>query len=254
MIGLDEVGAAAVRAHLDVALDQLVWDGALYPRSAVDQARVGLFLDRYREGGPTALPPIEVLQTADGHFLGSDGRHRSEAARLAGLTSLPATLLAPMGDLSLEEAAYRRALETAATAALPLTAAERRAAVLRLLAGEPRPTDREVARLTGLSHQTVGRMRGALDGGPLDQPDEPSPGEAYAAHATAVAIADRLVRGIERLWAAQGVTDLIRGRLPGVLADVLRERFTDRGEAARWARRIEEWAAAARKSLEDRSG
>ena len=55
--------------------------------------------------------------------------------------------------------AYEIALECSAKGPLPLTRAEKRSAILHLLRLHPGWSDREIARLVGVDHKTVGTLR-----------------------------------------------------------------------------------------------
>jgi hypothetical protein len=55
--------------------------------------------------------------------------------------------------------AYEIAVECSAKGPLPLTKAEKRSAVVRLLTQHPEWSDREIARRAGVDHKTVGSVR-----------------------------------------------------------------------------------------------
>ena len=86
-------------------------------------------------GSGEALPPIEVVPRGDGTFLIADGVHRSAAALATNQPQVGAIVLSVEAGESCEACAFRRALETATQSALPLSNAERRDAVLKLVAG-----------------------------------------------------------------------------------------------------------------------
>src|SRR5689334_8610469 len=126
----------------------------LWPRSGPRDERVELFVDLYREGGPHALPPIEVVPDGQGAYLLADGWHRAYAASSLGWDALPAEILEQAAAMDPEGFAYERALLTATRSALPLTAAERRAAGKRLLKTRPDLTHAWIAKLVGVSRST----------------------------------------------------------------------------------------------------
>lgn len=227
--------------------EPIVLDDRAWPRHGHDPERVAAFMDLYQDGGVTALPPIEIVRAPDGTRIVSDGRTRCEAARRLGLSSLPVTYIEAPADVDPVEFAYRRALEHSSTSSKPLSRAERKSAALRLLSAEESLSHREIARLTGLSHQTIGRLANAS--GPVDQSG--SPGDAYVAQTSAAELTKRLVTGVARVWDARGLGDLVTSRMPRTLAAALIDRYDDE-EALRWARRIESWGAAAVAQLEDR--
>jgi hypothetical protein len=87
-------------------------------------------------------------------------------------------------------------LREAAQAAKPLTRQERRTAVARLLQERPDLSDRQMAQLAGVSHQTVGRVR---RDGPTDQP-QPAAASSTSPEQAAV----RLLRSFQKLRDARG--------------------------------------------------
>jgi ParB family chromosome partitioning protein len=82
-------------SEVSVALERVRFVAAAWPRLYLDEERVEDFAALYREHGPGALPPIELVPFGPGRYLIGDGVHRVEAARRAGLTSLPAHIVAP---------------------------------------------------------------------------------------------------------------------------------------------------------------
>jgi hypothetical protein len=74
--------------------------------------------------------------------------------------------------------AYELALEYAAKMALPLTQAEKRAAIGRLMAERPQASDREIARIVGVSHTTVSAHRERISVGREQSQGEPLGGRS----------------------------------------------------------------------------
>jgi len=137
-----------------VPINQLLVRRDLWPRFSADEERIELFADQLRAG--EELPPIEVVPHNDGKYLIADGVHRSYAAVRAGRNDVTAILIVPLPNETPEACVYRRALETATRSALPLSRAERRQAVLKLRS-ETDLSDRAIAQLVGVSHNSVGR-------------------------------------------------------------------------------------------------
>jgi len=223
-----------------IRLETIDWSPDSWPRSAADPERVTEFAELYMADGPDALPAIEVLQIEEGYLL-AEGHHRLAAAAQAGLPELPA-IVRPTGGRDPVELAFEIGLAAAATAAKPLTRAEKRNAIRKLLRAGGR-TDREVGRLVGVAHTTVARTRLAdqasgADAGTDEMPIDPSADE----------LARRLAAGLRSLWERRGLSDLlIADRMGGRLAAALEDGFGD--EALAWARRLERWAVDARRQL-----
>src|SRR5437899_10487076 len=68
-------------------------DESLWPRRGLPRPRVRQFVLLYREGGPTALPPV-LLATVDRRRFLVDGWLRCAAAAELGWTGLPAVSIA----------------------------------------------------------------------------------------------------------------------------------------------------------------
>jgi hypothetical protein len=213
-----------------------------FPRERIHSDRVAEFADLYADGGLDALPPVVVVDAGDGRLIRSDGEHRLCALEQLGREKAHVQVIASDGGDPVQ-VAYRAALERAAISAWPLSRAERRTAVLRLIEDHPNMPDREIGRLVGVSHQTVGRLR---HGGPLDQP---------AASPRAVSpeqAARKLLRSFEKLRQARGLgfLDWLGGgdrtgeRFASALQDVFGE------EAAEQARLFSGWLGEAAGLLE----
>ncbi len=231
---------------MNIRLELLLLEPAAYPRSKRDDGRVAEFMQLYADGGPDALPPIEVVPNGDGRYIGADFFHRATAALKLGWSELPAIIIdAPVGTDPIE-VAHLRALETSVSTAKPLSRAERRRAVRRLIERHVDWSDHEIGRRAGVSHQTVGRIRDEL-AQPGRRP-EATLSDEYFASLTASQVTDRLVRGLARAWDARGLTDLALRRMPATLAGSLRREFGE--EAQVWAERLQQWAANARQQLD----
>lgn len=133
--------------------------GELWPRHGLDPDRVSEFRELYEEQGWDALPPVEVVPSPDGLIL-ADGWHRLEALGEIGAETVPAVVLeVEGGHRDAASYAYEVALERAARVAMPLTQAEKRDAVLKLIEERPELSDRAIGRLVGVAHTTVSRAR-----------------------------------------------------------------------------------------------
>jgi ParB-like chromosome segregation protein Spo0J len=95
-------------------------------------------------------PPL--LVTSRGDII--DGHYRYAAAQRLGLTDLVCTVFDGDGFDAFVEGVRRNIPQ-----GLPLALRERKAAARRILTMHPEWSDRRVAELCGLAHQTVGRMR-----------------------------------------------------------------------------------------------
>jgi ParB-like chromosome segregation protein Spo0J len=114
------------------------------------------------------IDPIVVFKTPEGRLVVADGRYRLDAVREAGLK----TVVAVMKTGTIRDAFLYAVRANAAQHALPLTRADRRAAVERLLADSEwsQWADAEIGRQTGVSNRHIGRIREELTRRQLDQP------------------------------------------------------------------------------------
>ncbi|MFI9388820.1 ParB/RepB/Spo0J family partition protein [Kutzneria sp. NPDC052558] len=104
-----------------------------------------------------SLPPI-IVHRATMRVI--DGMHRLRAARMRGVDQIDVRFFNGCA-----EDAFVLAVETNVVHGLPLSAADRGAAVERILQTHPQWSDRAIASVTGLSAKTVGviRRRAAVD-------------------------------------------------------------------------------------------
>ncbi len=144
-----------------VAVGSLRYSKETWPRDGLDQERVEMFTHLLIEGGE--VPPIEVIRRPDGTNLIADGVHRGHGAQAAGKKEIEVVIISPEPGESPEASAFRRHIETATKTALPLTTGERRKAARRLLRERPEMSNRAVARLLGVSHDSVNRWAKELD-------------------------------------------------------------------------------------------
>ena len=225
-----------------IGLELLGVDGRVFPRHKLDRERVAVMAERYRDGGAEALPPIEVVHDHDlGKYIVADGHHRVYAAQEAELDYLLALLPPVPADVTTVDTAYELGLRAAGRSGKPLSRSEQREAILRLLDQDPERPDAEIAVLVGVTRQTVWRVRRIA----TSDAESFEVGEHWAsASVSADDIARQLIRGIDRVWQARGLTDLLLGDRTGKrLAAALRERFD--ADALEWAERFAGWAARA---------
>jgi transposase-like protein len=217
----------------NLPITHLFVDEGGWPRDHMDTSRVEMFVALLKESEP--LPPIEVVAVGDGTFVIADGVHRYQAAREAGLNSVEVEFVVPNAGEDILDCAYRRALETACVTALPLTKAERKRAVERLLATQPDLTHRAIARLVGVSHSTVDRWAVEV----ADSATETgSPASLLGPNADTVA--SQLVRHLERLRESRGLFDYFAPKRMGRhLAQAFYDRFGD--ESLNEARVYADW-------------
>ncbi|MFG3049539.1 ParB/RepB/Spo0J family partition protein [Kitasatospora sp. NPDC048239] len=97
------------------------------------------------------LPPIVVHRSS---MRVIDGMHRVHAARLRGAERIDVRFVE--GD---EKDLFLLAVRLNVTHGLPLSLADRRAAVARILVSHPQWSDRAIAEATGLAAKAVGAMR-----------------------------------------------------------------------------------------------
>ena len=214
-----------------------------WPREALDRDRVAEFRALYEAEGPLALPPIEVVHARQfGGYLLVDGWHRTEAlSELEAEETLVVFLAAPEGEAP-EALAYRRGLETSARTSKPLSRHEKQLAIVRLLHERPGESDRAIARLVGVDHKTVGRIR--------ERGISPNSG-ATPRPPSASDQARRLLLAFEKAYETRGlgVADFFLGERSGErFAEVFRESYGD--EALPWATAMRNWLDAAVESLE----
>ncbi len=229
-------------------LAAIVRNVAGWPRAQLDPERLREFRELYADQGSQALPPLEVVPSGPGRYLLAEGHHRFTALTELGVADVVAVVLSTPPGAEPVAVAFERGLTSAATSSLRLTRAEKHAAIEHLHATRPELSDRDVARLVAVSHQTVGRVLRARSNGPAAPDDQPaSPGlaelppSAEPAPALPVAspldVARRLFRGLEQVRQARGLgvwdaltRDHTGDRLAAVLADECGQDAVERAE------------------------
>jgi len=223
-----------------IPINQLVVRRDLWPRFSADEERIELFADQLRAG--EELPPIEVVPHNDGKYLIADGVHRTYGAIRAGRSDVPALIITPLPNETPEACVYRRALETATRSALPLNRAERRRAVLKL-AAETDLSDRAIARLVGVSHNSVGRWT-------KEDSEESASAQTSSTVPSVERVALRLATYLTQIDGGRGLLDLIA---PGRVGKHIAQAFADcHGEnALHEIDRVREWIDQAARTLRD---
>jgi ParB-like chromosome segregation protein Spo0J len=186
----DQVGLLELT---DIRFDRSAW-----PRVDVDRDRVQDFCALYEADGETALPPVEVISDPNGGFVLADGWHRLTALTALGAGRVRAVVVPLPSGSDAVTAAFERALARSAVSAKPLSRAEKQAAVIRLIEMRPTASDREIGRLAGVDHKTVGRIRARGIAPPHEeQRPRPAPGPEVAAR--------KLLEAFERIREARGL-------------------------------------------------
>ncbi len=216
-----------------------------WPRTEVDADRVHEFSSLYQADGEGALPPIEVIADPTGGFLLADGWHRLTALRALGTAHVQAVVVSIPSGSDPVATAFLYAVARSAISAKPLTRAEKQAAVLRLIEIHRGVSDREIGRLAGVDHKTVGRLREWGISPPSEQERSRSaPNPELAAR--------KLLQAFERIREARGLglVDWWRGgdRTGHRLADALLDLYGD--EALERAQLCISWLQAARAVIE----
>jgi hypothetical protein len=232
-----------------ITLDVIRLEESVWPRSGFDHDRVDDFAELFKAHGLEALPPVVIVHDGAGQYLIGDGVHRVAALHKLGADAALTITVSQPGDRSPEQFAFEYAVRTAARAAKPLTRSERNAAVERFLDEHPDWSDRHIADLCGVSHQTVGRRRAARSNGPVTTSGA---GESGAfRYVGEMEIAERLVRAMDKVREARGLgfgdwlagRDLTGERIAQVLASV------HGGSALERAREYQTWISTAIETL-----
>ena len=139
-----------------LAIDAIVVDRGIHPRSDIRGPEVAAFVDLLREGLP--FPPLAVFFDGEIYYL-SDGFHRFDAYLAEGRQEARAEI-----HWGTRREATIHAITANARHGLRLTNEEKRAAVHTLFADSEWSTrsDREIARACACSHPTVAAIRKRL--------------------------------------------------------------------------------------------
>src|ERR1700733_13812215 len=182
-----------------IPINQLVARRDLWPRVEAQEERIEMFADQLRSGDE--LAPIEVVPHNDGKYLIADGVHRTYAAVRAVRNDIPALIITPLPGETAEACVYRRALETPTRSALPLSKAERRRAVLKLRS-ETDLSDRAIAQLVGVSHNSVGRWT-------KEESETPAAAGPPSGAPNVEKVATRMATYLTQIDGGRGLLDLI---------------------------------------------
>jgi hypothetical protein len=224
VIDLSSVGVPATAESVqvlelaDIRLAREAW-----PRAEVDADRVHEFYCLYQADGGDTLPPIEVIADPPGGFVLCDGWHRLTARRDLGAARVREVVVSIPRVSDPVATAFLCAVARSAISAKPLTRAEKQAAVLRLIEIRPGASDREIGRLAGVDHKTVGRLRAWGISPPVSRAARSVPGAGAAAR--------KLLGAFEKIREARGLglLDWWRGgdRTGHRLADALLDVYGD---------------------------
>lgn len=160
-----------------VPLEAIELDWSYYPREELDEARILEFRDLLRDPESAgALPPVELVPHPDqpGHYLAPDGWHRIHAHLDEARQTISAVILP--GDTDV----FLHSVQRAAVTAKPLTRAEKRTAVTRLLAEHPDWSNHRVAAAAGVSRPLVAQLRAGGNVAPSAIDADPETGDAAA--------------------------------------------------------------------------
>jgi hypothetical protein len=205
-----------------------------------------MFAALYQEGAD--VDSVEAVPDGEGTYRLVNGRHRVHGALQVGCTEIDAVLLSRDADESISDFVFRRGVETANRSTLPLTRKEQQRAALRLLKTRPEMSHRAIARLIGISHDTVDRWAAGVADSATKEPGEPP---LPMRTPTADEAARRLVGFLTKLDESRGVLDYLAGsRMGRHMADAFEYRL---GETAlSEARKFAKWTALAVQTLEER--
>lgn len=225
------------RDIVTVSAQDLVDAPELWPRSGLDEQRVEYLCGLYEIDAD--VPAIAVV--ADGERLVvADGHHRLEALRRRGVEEVVVRRVVPSEGRSATQEIVLLAVEMAAMAALPLTAADRRRAVDLLREYCPDLSIAEVARRTGYSREGASRRLSRLRKHETPPPPPPLAQEPPNALAE---VAGQVVRSLIRL---ERVGEGDAGRITSALAQALAAECRDAQGLGTRARR---WLGAATRRL-----
>jgi hypothetical protein len=143
-----------------LAIDMIEEAPELWPRLGLDENRVAYLASLYSLDADL-LPPLVAVPDKDRIVL-ADGHHRLEALRQLGADSALVQVIQPDPSKSLAEQVLLVAVDSAASAALPLKPKDRKRAVALLRAYCPHLSLTEIARRTGYTREGVSRLKKRL--------------------------------------------------------------------------------------------
>lgn len=162
---IDQTDTHRARDHSvhSVEHDEQTYEVPLTTLRPADSPRLGGEDDehiRVLAESDRTLPPILVHRAS---MRVIDGMHRLGAAKLRGQDSIDAVFFDGSDD-----DAYVMAVKANVTHGLPLSFADREAAVARIIVSHPDWSDRAIAAVTGLGGRTVASVRGRMIGLPRE--------------------------------------------------------------------------------------
>jgi ParB-like nuclease domain len=142
----------------DLDIDRISADAATQMRIRLSPQTIREYADVMEEG--EIFPPIVVFQENETYWT-ADGWHRVEAAKQLGLATIRGEVRSGGLDDAIDFACSANTRH-----GLRPTIEDRRKAVMTQLRRHPERSDREIARLCGCSHSTVGLYRAELESAP----------------------------------------------------------------------------------------
>jgi len=144
---------------IEIELSSIILDPELQPRVAMDQATVAEYAEEMGEGA--TFPPVTIFDDGSQRWL-ADGWHRYHAAQKAGMETINADI---------KQGSRRDALLFSISAnakhGLRRSRDDKQRSVLALLSDPEwvKLSNRELAKLAGVSHAMVNKYRGEAEGG-----------------------------------------------------------------------------------------
>jgi len=231
-----------VRVPARVSISAIEFVPDAWVRQELDADRVKLFRELLADG--VELPAPEVVPIAADSFVTADGVHRVTAHNELSHDEIDVIVIEPLLGESPVACAFRRGLETAAHASVPLRRAERTRGVRLTLERYPNWSDQQIAMLCGVSRQTVWRYRSGRCNATVDEAAQRLADEHGPRLPSADELADDLVRRLVKLDDGRGILDRINpSRMGRHLGSAFTASFGD--YALDRARRFEAWLHAA---------
>jgi hypothetical protein len=228
---------------ITVSLSRAERDPSFWPRRRLSESRVREFREIYQHHGREGIDPLVVApRDTGGMHLVLDGWHRIAAAEELGWADLPAVVRPVASD----QEAYEVAVRLSSRGPRPMSWAEKRDAVDRLLEIDPRRPDRAIAEIAGVSHPFVAerrRMLGKLreERGPrVPTPDRYALSLMKAGHA----MYETWRQGSAVEPGGETPDNAVGGELAITLAGAAEKCFG--GQAEIWLERLEEYMRGAR--------
>jgi len=132
-----------------IPINNLVLDNEIYPRSAIDHKRVGIFAENIRDGFEFEPIHVQLHPEEAGKYRILDGAHRWQAYKAVGEQEIPATIVKLDGRDPLLYAAQK------AIGPRQLTEEEARDTARRAYQNNPRLTSMEIGKAIGRSRRMV---------------------------------------------------------------------------------------------------